>query len=81
MASVEVWPLLEHPVLCSSQSAKVCMTCRFFRHHAATNGMSILTCALHRALVPQGAHLASRCECWNDDVLSQKQKNPGQPWV
>lgn len=77
MDSVEAWsvqaaPMLAAPVLRSSRSRKVCMTCQFFRHRAVDDGIPLLTCELHRALVPQGAHLASRCQGWTDDLVRQR---------
>ena len=50
---VEVWLQLREPVLRSSRSRKVCMTCHFFRHRVAADGIPELTCKLHRALIPQ----------------------------
>jgi hypothetical protein len=44
------------------------MTCRFFRHQAAADGIRLLICERHRALVPHGAHLASRCQGWTDQL-------------
>jgi len=34
----EAWPYLEQDVLRPSRSRKVCMTCHWFRHHAALTG-------------------------------------------
>jgi hypothetical protein len=31
-------------VLLKTRSRKVCMTCRWFRHHAGVNGIPVLTC-------------------------------------
>jgi hypothetical protein len=72
MEFVEVWPQLREPVLRSSRSRKVCMTCHFFRHRVAADGIPELTCELHRALIPQGVHLASRCQGWTDDLVRQQ---------
>ena len=72
MEFVEVWPQLGEPVLRSSRSRKVCMTCHFFRHRVAADGIPELTCELHRALIPQGVHLASRCQGWTDDLVRQQ---------
>lgn len=72
MEFVEAWPQLREPVLRSSRSRKVCMTCHFFRHRVAADGIPVLTCELHRALIPQGVHLASRCQGWTDDLVRQQ---------
>ncbi len=72
MECVEVWPQHREPVLRSSRSRKVCMTCHFFRHRVAADGIPELTCELHRALIPQGVHLASRCQGWTDDLVRQQ---------
>ena len=72
MEFIEVWPQLREPVLRSSRSRKVCMTCHFFRHRVATDGIPELICELHRALIPQGVHLASRCQGWTDDLVRQQ---------
>jgi len=46
MEFVEVWPQLREPVLRSSRSRKVCMTCHFFRHRVAADGIPELTWGL-----------------------------------
>lgn len=72
MGSAEGWSLLSPSVLRGSHSRKVCMTCHFFRHRAVEGGIPLLTCELHGALVPQGAHLVSRCQGWTDDLVRQR---------
>ena len=49
-ASVEEWPYLESEVLAKNHSCKVCMTCRFFRHHPGANCIPVLACQLHKGL-------------------------------
>jgi hypothetical protein len=41
---IEEWPYLDEGVLLKTRSRKVCMTCRWFRHHAGVNGIPVLTC-------------------------------------
>ena len=47
---VEHWPWLGQAVLQPSRSKQVCMTCHFFRHHAAADCIPQLACHLHLAL-------------------------------
>jgi hypothetical protein len=48
------------PVLRSSRSRQVCMTCHFFRHHPGPNGIPLLICHLHQGLIAHGEHLTHR---------------------
>jgi hypothetical protein len=47
--AVEAWPDLEGDVVAKTRSRKVCMTCHWFRHHVAVNGIPVLTCSCTRA--------------------------------
>ena len=69
---VEVWLQLREPVLRSRRSRKVCMSCHFFRHRVAADGIPEFTCELHRALIGQGVHLGSRWQGWTDDLVRQQ---------
>ncbi|MCP9916267.1 galactose oxidase [Cyanobium sp. ATX 6F1] len=69
---IEDWPWLGGPVLVAARSRKVCMTCHWFRHHAAPGGIPMLTCQLHQGLLAHGDHLTHRCSGWTDDLHRQR---------
>ena len=69
---VEHWPWLGQAVLQPSRSKQVCMTCHFFRHHAAADCIPQLACHLHQGLIAPGEHLTSRCQGWTDDMERQR---------
>jgi hypothetical protein len=48
----------------------------YFRHWVAADGFPELTCELHRGLITQGVHLASRCQGWSDDLVRQQRWAP-----
>jgi hypothetical protein len=66
---VEEWPFLEQPLLLPSRSHRVCLTCHWFRHHAAPQCVPLLTCQLHQGLISHGEHLTRRCTSWTEDQL------------
>jgi hypothetical protein len=57
----EAWPYLDQAVLQPSRSRQVCLTCHWFRHHAAASCIPLLTCRLHHGLIAHGEHLTRRC--------------------
>jgi hypothetical protein len=61
---IEEWPYLEQDVLTSTRSARVCLSCHWFRHHAGPNCIPLLSCQLHQGLVAHGEHLTHRCHGW-----------------
>lgn len=65
----------------SSRSRKLCITCHFYRHRVAADGIPELACELHRALIPQGVHLANRCQGWTDDLVRQQGWAPEVAWT
>ena len=67
-AATEEWPYLDHEVLRTTRSRKVCLTCHWFQHHAGPNCIPLLTCQLHQGLIAQGEHLTHRCQGWTDDM-------------
>ncbi|MFM1812441.1 MAG: hypothetical protein RLZZ336_1379 [Cyanobacteriota bacterium] len=67
----DAWPYLDQVVLLRTRSPKVCMTCHWFRHHAGSSGIPLLTCQLHQGLITHGAHLTSRCQGWTDAMARQ----------
>jgi hypothetical protein len=69
---MEEWPYLDEALLVKARSRKVCMTCHWFRHHAAASCIPLLTCQLHQGLIAQGEHLTSRCQGWTDDMTRQR---------
>ena len=68
----EQWPYLDEEVLVASRSAKICMTCHWFRHRAEVNGIPVLTCQLHQGLLAHGEHLTRCCQGWTDDMTRQR---------
>ena len=72
----QAWPYLEQPLLRGSRSRTVCMTCHWFRHHAAAECIPLLTCQLHQGLIAQGEHLTRRCQGWTDDMTRQRGWSP-----
>jgi len=56
------------------------MSCHFFRHRGTKDGIPKLTCELHRALIPQGAHLTCRCQGWTDGLVRQRGWAPEVTW-
>jgi hypothetical protein len=69
---IEAWPFLDRSQLVSSRSRRVCLTCHWFRHWAAPDGIPLLTCQLHQGLIAHGEHLTRRCPCWTDDMARQR---------
>ena len=68
----EAWPYLDQAVLQPSRSRQVCLTCHWFRHHAAASCIPLLTCRLHHGLIAHGEHLTRRCQGWTDDMVRRK---------
>ena len=64
-AEEEKWDYLEEGKLKLSRSARVCMTCVYFRYSCDKHCHTLLTCRAHHCLIPQGAHLTSKCDLWN----------------
>jgi hypothetical protein len=60
----EVWGDLPDGVLRSSRSGRVCITCQGFGYATDAHCHTLLVCHLHRAHIPQGQHLVSRCPQW-----------------
>lgn len=65
---LEAWPWLDQPVLVSSRSRRLCMTCHFFRHHPGADGIPQLACHLHQGLIAHGQHLSHRCSSWTEEL-------------
>ena len=57
----EEWQFLEKGILKKTCSACVCMTCQHFNYFSDMHCRIILSCHVHRRLIPQGDHLISRC--------------------
>jgi hypothetical protein len=70
------WPWLDQEVLHSSRSHQVCMTCHFFRHHPGANGIPLLTCHRHQALIAHGEHLSRSCSGWTANRRRQREWEP-----
>jgi hypothetical protein len=70
------WPWLDQVVLHTSRSHQVCMTCHFFRHHPGANGIPLLTCHLHQALIAHGEHLTRSCSGWTANRCRQRHWEP-----
>jgi len=73
---IEDWPWLDQDVLRKSRSRQVCMTCHFFRHHPGANGIPLLTCHRHQALIAHGEHLSRSCSGWTANRLRQLDWEP-----
>ena len=48
------------------------MTCHWFRHHAGTECIPVLTCQLHCGLIAQGEHLLNRCQGRTEGMASEQ---------
>ena len=70
------WPRLDQEVLQISRNHQVCMTCHFFRHHPGANGIPLLTCHRHQALIAHGEHLSRSCSGWTANRLRQRDWEP-----
>jgi hypothetical protein len=62
--SLASWPYLGPEQLLPSRSRQVCLTCHWFRHHVEADGLPLLSCQWHQALICHGDHLIQRCPCW-----------------
>ena len=60
----EEWKFLEKGLLKKTCSARVCMTCHYFNYSSDRHCRTILSCHVHRRLIPHGDHLISRCHLW-----------------
>jgi len=60
----EEWQFLEKGILKKTCSARVCMTCQHFNYSSDKHCRTILSCHVHRRLIPHGDHLISRCYLW-----------------
>jgi hypothetical protein len=60
----EAWGDLPDGVLRSCRSGRVCITCQGFGYETDAHCRTLLVCHLHRAHIPQGQHLVSRCHQW-----------------
>ena len=60
----EEWQFLEKGILEKTCSACVCMTCQHFNYSSDKHCRTILSCHVHRRLIPHGDHLISRCHLW-----------------
>lgn len=60
----EAWGELPDTVLRRSRSGRVCLTCQGFGYETDAHCRTLLVCQLHRAHIPQGEHLLSRCPQW-----------------
>ena len=60
----EEWQFLEKGILKKTCSARICMTCQHFNFSSAIHCRTIVSCHVHRRLMPPGDHLISRCHLW-----------------
>ncbi|MEA5412087.1 galactose oxidase [Synechococcus sp. BA-120 BA3] len=60
----DAWPYLGPEQLLPSRSRRVCLTCQWFRHHTDADGIPLLSCQWHQALIGHGDHLTRRCPSW-----------------
>jgi hypothetical protein len=65
------WPALGSALLRPSATSRVCLTCRWFLHHAEPETIPVLACGLHRGAIPHGDHLSRCCAAWSDDSIRQ----------
>jgi hypothetical protein len=68
----EPWPWLDQKVLQAANSARVCMTCQWFRHGGSPQSIPQLSCALHRGLIAHGEHLTHHCQRWTDGLAARE---------
>ena len=64
LSSADEWQHLDSDVLHPSRSGAVCLTCQHFRYEVGPQCITLLTCPIHQALIPQGEHLKKRCLQW-----------------
>ena len=69
----EEWQFLKKGILKKTCSACVCMTCQHFNYASDKHCRTILSCHVHRRLIPHGDHLISRCLLW----MRQREKEIG----
>ncbi|MFL0781249.1 MAG: galactose oxidase [Prochlorococcus sp.] len=60
----EGWQYMPESALSRSRSSSVCMTCQHFDYACDRYCHTLLTCGLHRQLIPHGEHLTKRCRHW-----------------
>ena len=57
----EEWDYFTDLELMKSRGSSVCITCEHFTYTCDKSCVTLLTCPLHRRLIPQGEHLTKRC--------------------
>ena len=60
----EEWDYFTDLELMKSRGSSVCLTCEQFTYICNQSCVTLLTCPLHKRLIPQGEHLTKRCRNW-----------------
>ncbi len=60
----EEWDYFDYGELKHSRGSAVCLTCEHFNYTCTKSCVTLLTCPIHRRLIPQGEHLTKRCPLW-----------------
>ena len=60
----EEWDYFTDLELIKSRGSSVCMTCEHFTYACDKSCVTLLTCPVHRKLIPQGEHLTKPCHNW-----------------
>ena len=69
LESPEEWGYFTDMELMKSRGSSVCLTCEHFTYMCDKSCLTLLTCPLHKRLIPQGEHLTKRCRNWQRKVL------------
>ena len=60
----EEWDHFTDLELMKSRGSSVCLKCKHFTYTCDKSCVTLLTCPLHKRLIPQGEHLTKRCRNW-----------------
>jgi len=67
----EEWNYFTDLELMNSRGSSVCLTCGHFTYTCDKSCATLLTCSLHKRLIPQGEHLTKRCGNWQKKRVLQ----------
>ena len=60
----EEWDYFTDLELMKPRGSSVCLMCEYFTYTCDKSCVTLLTCPLHKRLIPQGEHLTKRCRNW-----------------
>ena len=67
----EEWDIFADFELMKSRGSSACIKCEHLTYTCAKSCVTLLTCSLHKRLIPQGEHLAKRCRNWEKKRVLQ----------